>query len=183
MPVYNSVSERRGRTERGRQMTPWWHPQIKGFHSSNVTFNRDIKAGYTLGIWRLLSCCCHRRMVSNRQIQILMFPTSTDFPTPRINMHSAELSSWRRSLIRRGLYWSSRTSSGNLETHVRILAFLLHFTFILKSWKADPLSFYNLKGNSQELLPQQINAYGRTKDLGFPAWWPCSHNMASWTIA
>lgn len=63
----------------------------------------------TLVTCRFCSCCCQRRMVSRRQIQMLMFPTSTDFPTPRMRMQRVELKSWRRSLMSRGFWWSSRT--------------------------------------------------------------------------
>lgn len=67
----------------------------------------------TLFIWRFFNCCCHRRIVSNRQIQILMLPTNTDFPTPLMSIQRVELRSCRRSLINRGLYWSSITGKQN----------------------------------------------------------------------
>ena len=66
---------------------------------------------HTSVIWRFCSCCCQLRIVSNRQTQMLIFPTRTDFPTPLIRMQRVELRSWRRSLIRRGFWWSSRTGT------------------------------------------------------------------------
>lgn len=65
----------------------------------------------TLVTRRSCSCCCQRRTVSRRQTQMLMFPTSTDFPTPRRRMQRVELRSWRRSLMSRGFWWSSRTGT------------------------------------------------------------------------
>lgn len=63
----------------------------------------------TSGIWRLLSCCCHLRMVSNLHSQILTLPTSTQRPTWTVKSWSVEFKSCSSSLTSRGLYWSTRT--------------------------------------------------------------------------
>lgn len=73
------------------------------FHQANVTF----------GICKLLSCCCQLRIVSNRQAQMLMLPTSTDLPTSRMRMQRVELRSCSNALISRGFWWSSRTGHWN----------------------------------------------------------------------
>lgn len=70
-----------------------WHSQT---HTNTYTTS-------TLGICRLLSCCCHLRMVSCRRNQILMLPTRTHLPTWIAILCSCELRSCSRSLTRRGL--------------------------------------------------------------------------------
>lgn len=59
-------------------------------------------------MWRLLSCCCHLRMVLSRANQMLMLPTSTHPPAWMLRSCSVRIRSCSSSLIRRGLYWSSR---------------------------------------------------------------------------
>lgn len=63
----------------------------------------------TSGIWRLLSCCCHLRMVSNLHSQILTLPTSTQRPMWTVKSYSVEFKSCSSSLTSRGLYWSTKT--------------------------------------------------------------------------
>lgn len=62
-----------------------------------------INISSTLGICRLLSCCCHLRMVSSRNNQMLTLPTRTHLPTWIVRLCSVELRSCSSSLMRRGL--------------------------------------------------------------------------------
>lgn len=74
-----------------------------------------LAAIVTLVIWRLSSCCCQLRIVSSLEIQMLMLPTSTHFPTSRMRMQRVELRSRSRSLMSRGFCWSSRTELGSAK--------------------------------------------------------------------
>lgn len=87
---------------------------------------------------------------------MLMFPTNTDFPTPLTRIQRVELKSWRRSLIRRGFWWSSRTEI-NKTSHrlTQQIPLLTVFSFYNPSvhqlkeesrmWSRHTLGYHNLK--------------------------------------
>lgn len=82
---------------------------LKNSHRQTNTQIDTNTIKITFGICKLLSCCCQLRIVSKRQAQMLMLPTSTDLPTSRMRMQRVELRSCSNALISRGFWWSSRT--------------------------------------------------------------------------
>lgn len=89
----------------------WGGKQNRKSLETSITDYFNIKEksqqrGRTGLICRFISCSCQERIASKRQIQILIFPTNINLSS---SLHSVELRSWRRSRIKRGLYWSSTT--------------------------------------------------------------------------